>query len=308
MGKASKAKAMRRAAEQQQDVTRRYGFYLVAYIDILGQRQELRKLTKLPHTPEGFEEAKAILRRTAGRVMKVRRVFQNVFDRAKQRQNPPSPLLTPEQAQWIAEMRQLTFYLNGFSDSVVVAVPLGDPQFGVARGAGAVWIALYGIAGLSLAALADGFSLRIGIDVERAVNITQNEVYGPVLEKAYHLECEVAQYPRAVIGNTLISYLARLKELPGHTPEERYAKLNAIDCDSLITRDPDDGLAMLHILSRSIFEDDAPTADLDIREPAYQWVKTQVDVFANDSKLLPRYQRLLKYFETHAELPAKEQI
>ena len=45
-------------------------------------------------------------------------------------------------------------------------------------------MAVYGLAGMSLAPLAEGIPLRAGIDVERGIDIFPNEVYGPALLKA----------------------------------------------------------------------------------------------------------------------------
>ena len=67
------------------DASVRYGFYLVAFIDVLGQQQELMKLTKLPHNHDQGtrEQINAILTKTAGSVAKVRESFKQFFEAAQ---------------------------------------------------------------------------------------------------------------------------------------------------------------------------------------------------------------------------------
>src|SRR5262245_38805960 len=69
MGRAARSKHK----ESEQAGVERYGFYLVAYVDLLGQTDELMQLTKLDHSEAAWPEARKILKRTAGRVQMIRR-------------------------------------------------------------------------------------------------------------------------------------------------------------------------------------------------------------------------------------------
>lgn len=52
--------------KEETETTWHFGFYLVAYVDLLGQQDELMKLASLPHTQEEKEEVLQILRRPPG--------------------------------------------------------------------------------------------------------------------------------------------------------------------------------------------------------------------------------------------------
>lgn len=282
-----------------------YGYYLVAFIDVLGQQEEIAKLVALPHATESRDAVLDILKRTTGRVAKIRRNFGNYFRTAGANQQSLRGL-TAEQVREYNKMRTLTFHQVGFSDSFVIAVPLGEREFGPATAALGVWAALFGLAGMSLAAMAEGIPLRAGIDVERAIAFFPNEVYGPALVNAYQLESRVAAYPRGVVGDGLLRYLAYLEE-----PRSNGTKWTAMSatlaerCRRLICEDPSDGQAMLHMLSPDIL-----SLGEQFTEPAkmaYEWADAEAARFvaAGDQKHAPRYEKLVAYFRAFG-FPSQE--
>jgi hypothetical protein len=89
------------------------GHHLVAFLDVLGQRDKFRGLC-LPTNAEEEDRVKEVLRQTAGFVVDLRKVFQTQFEAfesgsAKMRAHTKEPL-------------RPTFV--GFSDSFVTCVPL----------------------------------------------------------------------------------------------------------------------------------------------------------------------------------------
>jgi hypothetical protein len=55
--------------------------------------------------------------------------------------------------------------------------------------------------------MSQGWPIRGGIELGLAMDIDNDDIYGPALARAYTLESKVAQYPRIVIGEELILYL-----------------------------------------------------------------------------------------------------
>jgi hypothetical protein len=270
---------------------------LVAFVDLLGQREELAKLAALPHTAESRPAVEQGLRRTAARVVRTRKAFGDYFRvAATNRQSLRG--LTPSQVTEYNRMRSLTFHQIGFSDSFAISVPLREtPEFGAATAAVGVWAALYGLTGMSLASLAEGVPLRAGIDVERGIDIFENEVYGPALVNAYQLESRAAQYPRSVVGDGLLRYLDYLEGQPQTNKWSGIPKTLAPRCRRLICQAPDDGRHMLHMLS-----DDILTLGQKFTEPASianKWAREERDRFDQEGndKLAGYYARLVKYFE-----------
>jgi hypothetical protein len=77
------------------------------------------------------------------------------------------------------------------------------------------------------------------------------EVYGPVLGNAYTLETKMAEYPRILVSNGLIEYLATMSRLSQTTPLGRLATSLAGDCKRFITVDTD-GKPMLDFLGEQM--------------------------------------------------------
>jgi hypothetical protein len=77
MGHESRARAARQRKKQGEGAIWHYGFYFVVYVDLLGQREELMKLTALP--PSEAEKGRVLkaLRASAGQVQVIRESFNS---------------------------------------------------------------------------------------------------------------------------------------------------------------------------------------------------------------------------------------
>ena len=114
MGRASQRKTQRRAAaadapeEDGPNRLVRYGYYFVAFIDLLGQRNRLRRVADLQWDQASLAQAQDLLRQAAGPVRRVRRAFENFFTSAAQNRQQ-SVQLTPDQLREYNRMRSLAF-------------------------------------------------------------------------------------------------------------------------------------------------------------------------------------------------------
>src|SRR5690348_6019332 len=99
------------------DRTFHYGFYCVAFLDILGQR---RKLRQLPYLPKEDEETTLLLAETAGYVMRVRGYLHDAFE---QFGKPTlfSSAMPKEMRRRILKARNAVNY-RGFSDSLIMTI------------------------------------------------------------------------------------------------------------------------------------------------------------------------------------------
>lgn len=274
--------------------------YLVIYIDLLGQSAELEKVRRLPTTDREKESVRAAVKLSAERVCRIRNTFNELVTDLTSAHAELQALVVPERRQSFLKLQPQINQI-GFSDTFVVSVPLqkrGELE-DAARSASAVWNVLAGVAGISLAALAQAVPLRGGLEVGAAVELFPQEVYGAVLLAAYRLESQVAEYPRTAVGPDLFRYLAYLEQLPQDTPFNVYASGKAHACREFVCNGPDDGRPMLHILSPAIIAA-APEYE-PYRVPAQNWVTSQVDRYRKEEnqKLADRYVRLARYFETY---------
>lgn len=129
--------------------------------------------------------------------------------------------------------------------------------------------------------------------------MNDNEIYGPVVSKAYDLESKIAAYPRIVIGEEFVKYLDT-HTLPGNGESEPHEKLRmklASMCMSLIAID-DDGHPFIDYLGDGFKEHLLSECDGYIRK-AYQYVIEQSEKWKKEknSKLAFRYSLLRNYFD-----------
>lgn len=90
--------------------------------------------------------------------------------------------------------------VSSFSDNAVYSQDTSNPLALLAR-----------MAIMQLAAAGGGFWIRGGVTVGKIVH-TRDCVFGPALNRAYEIECTVANYPRIVIDSIVIQEFGPLAE------------------------------------------------------------------------------------------------
>jgi hypothetical protein len=265
------------------------GHHLVAFLDVLGQRDKFRGLKK-PTTAQEEDEVREVLRQTAGFVAELRTVFQTQFEvfeaGATNMQRHTKEPLRPS--------------FTGFSDSFVTSVPLREEGYELVPIV-TVFSALSAACVVMLTALASKHPLRGGIDVGLATEIGPGEIYGTALERAYLLECNVAKYPRLVIGDELWRYLnavlAHFENLA--TPVSKAITVIVKKTQQMIATDTD-GQKILDYLGPVAVENAGPDRGPLMIQPAYDFVLAeQKRILAKgDPELIGRYVLLRSYFES----------
>jgi hypothetical protein len=269
---------------------------LVAFLDVLGQREKFREL-RLPKTPEEHAKVKEVLRQTARFVVDLRAVFQKNFE-AFEKGVSEIPIEAKE---------SLRPNFVGFSDLFVTSAPLwsgSDHLVRVVR----VFSVLSAAGVVMLTSLTSKHPLRGGIDVGLATEIAPNEIYGTALERAYLLECNVAQYPRIVIGDGLWDYLnAAIREFKAQATPIAKAITAITEKAMQMTAADRDGKRILDYLGGVMVENAGPgktkTATNMVR-PCYEFVLTEQEraLREGDTKLAGRYALLRQYFESRLTL------
>ena len=266
-----------------------YCKHVVAFIDHLGQRDRLRRLALLPNPYDSERAVQMALKDSAGHVKFARDSFRDWFQTLLRQ--PQSPNLLPRQLARSPSLR-FPYDIVGFSDSIVISAPVSgiiDRREAAYR----LLVFLFSVAAMMLKCLSHSIPLRAGIDVGDGLRgMFPREVYGPVLLKAYELESKSAKYPRAAIGRGLLDYLDLL-ETP---PVDELTRDMVERCRALIYVDQDDGIKMLHVLSKTIVK------RLDVTSHrAYEWVSQQQKRFhsCGNKKMITYYGRLMNYFRVH---------
>ncbi len=265
------------------------GHHLVAFLDVLGQRDKFRELKK-PTNELEEGEVKEVLRQTAGFVAELRTVFQTQFEVFEAG--------APNVKRHTKEPLRPRF--TGFSDSFVTSVPLREEGHELVPIV-TVFSALSAACVVMLTALASNHPLRGGIDVGLATEIGPSEIYGTALERAYLLECRVAKYPRLVIGDELWRYLnAALANFESQTTPVSRAITAIVKKTMQMIATDNDGHRILDYLGPVVVENAGPDRGQIMIQPAYNFVLAeQKRILAKGNpELIGRYVLLRSYFES----------
>lgn len=179
------------------------GYYVVAFMDLLGQQSKLRSLRDLPNTDDEKQMGSFIasLKETYGVVTQMRKVFETYFSKFVKRRSDLS-MLNEEQRKTYSKLTSNPIQIRPFSDATIVYLSLRtDTAKLPTRG---IFGILGAAASTSLLSLYAGHPIRGGIDIGLGMEIDDGEIYGPCLSRAYTLESRIAQYPRVVIGKELL--------------------------------------------------------------------------------------------------------
>lgn len=292
-----------------------YCYYLVAFIDVLGQREAFEGINDLPKNEEEKQKLIKAHSETAIFIEELRGWFDDYFNAYTEERESQFKVPEGKKEQFDA-MRKSILKHTRFSDCIQAFVPLQSETYHSPCING-VFGVLGACGGMLLLSLAKKKPFRAGVDIGIATELTTNEVYGPGFFNAYALESKIAQYPRIVIGDNLINYLMNLshevQQLPNQTIEDiKLCKVMADNCLKMIVRDLD-GYYILDYLGGYFFDSftkhlpaNEKGSNLRIFKLAFDFIEGEYKKQRNarDKKLAARYFMLYNYFK--AKLPKSE--
>ena len=274
------------------------GYYFVAFIDIVGQRDRLKQWVKLPSNDDENENVARILRDTSEYVRELRVKFDEYFEAVAE----PTGLLdhlTPEQRAWAEQRKKTILWRRGFSDSYFMTIPCWDePSWGAHSLA--IYYCLFGICGLFIWALAEKRPFRGALEVGLGTEISKEEAYGPVNVRVFELE-KRAEHPRIIVGIGLLDYLDDLEKRCPDNLEGKDTKDTIQKCRNLITTDHTD-TPILDPMGKGV-KSVSGAVDPRMVKLAYEFVVRQEELFVHsDQKLHEYYGHLRKYCESRLAL------
>ena len=280
-----------------------YGYYMIACFDVLGQSSKLLEMSS--HLPDSKEDAIKGLKQTYGVVRGVRDIFETSFA-AVAKPTEFSASLPLDMREFLHAHTKPQLIRWGFSDTYVVAVPVMHRN-GQEASAAVVGVleTMYIASMMWLGTLSAGHPLRGGIEIGLAVDIEpEKEVYGSALLEAHRLESRIAEYPRIVVGQGCIDFLRAVAEAGRQLTDTSYraAAAQAKSCLRMLRENNGDH-AMLDSLGDehlAIVKNVDGTRD--VFHNAHEQVRAQLHQAKTnkDSKLIPRYEKLLAYFDENA--------
>jgi hypothetical protein len=286
----------------ERDRDLRFGYWFVAYLDLVGIRRAFANTNFVP----GEDAAKAdelipLLRASVGAIRDMRKGLENYFA-GMANADPEGRVfadLPPEKAAQAMRLRKTRVRRDAVSDGIVVACSLGPedghfPIRGVYEGIGAC-------STMMLIQLAAGRPIRGGLDVGTGIEV-DDELFGAAGVNAYELESKRAQYPRLVVGDGLYKYLHASLRAPGQEVEREFERRMAQGCLNLLKKDDDDHWIVDYAgpHAHKLFLNGSPGPD--VVEGAKTFARRTRDEFRVNAredaqKLFERYSRLVRYLD-----------
>jgi hypothetical protein len=288
-----------------------HGYWLVAFVDLLGQQEAFCKTDYLPNAEDPARRAAFAdeVRASLG-VVRTMRSLLDTFRAALANTaiEPGDPLygLNSEALARIGAMKRRRVREYRWSDGVMLACPL-KPEPDHAVPILAVYDILCTCAALMLVQLAMGRPIRGGLDVGTGMEV-DGELFGASLVKAYRLESKEAGYPRLLVGQDLVNYLQTSAHAPGLELERHFERMNANGCLGLLAADTDNrwildyvGAQMRDILRGHL---DSATTKMfaDARAFAHSSRGKYQRLGPAGQKLFDRYSQLVPYLDARAWL------
>jgi hypothetical protein len=237
-----------------------YCSFVVAFIDVLGQREEFAAITEdtLNNDEETKQKISRLHENTTEYLEFLREGFQGFFDKFL-KEKPPSVKIPTDKIELFKEMNKSNLKYKYFSDSIQIFVPLMKNKY-CSNTVNGVYAVMTACGAMLLASLARKKAFRAGIDVGVGTQIDENEMYGPGLFSAYDLESKIAGYPRIVVGDNLLRYLNVHAQGRKMYDEQEdidvgWCKIISQLCLNIIGTDDVDGYAILHYLGDTFLID-----------------------------------------------------
>jgi hypothetical protein len=306
-GTKAKAKArLRRPGARRDESASFVGYWAVAYLDLMGYRGLLRAADVYPLPTERAEQE--VLTRKAVRPFHFRRRFVDGIKAFQDgaREGPPDPRLAALPAsfqelarQWRA-VRIKTYAVGDFVAMEMALTP--DLRHFPARALDTILTAICASSLMQLWAggndLNDTLPIRGGVDVGVGA-VFERELYSAALAKAVELE-EQASVPRVLAGEHLLGYIDSMARADGADLTTGHMRELAMGIRGFLAEDPDDRKIFVDFLGERFRNRAAvPTGQV---EAAWRFVQKALAAFADNPKLLPKYQWLDRYFRSRLHL------
>ncbi len=281
--------------------------YLVALVDVQGQREELNRW-QLGWDANKPEEWVPCVDRTYRRVQVVRRTYDWFAQRLREQR--ADLYKREEYARFPLGFNADAPIQFSFSDTTVLAA-----RFSTDRSkAGTIVAQLLGcfelcssLAQTFVLLLSQHIVLRGGIELGACIQIGKTEVYGPALHSAHELESKYAHSPRFVIGPNFVDLLDRCESMTSVGYEVETARAIARLVRSWIVPAPSQGphehpcLFMLDCVrvSRGLAKQNGDEATMDeILKRVQDFALNERDRFSREGRtvLAEKYSSLLRLF------------
>lgn len=290
---------------KNQDV--KFCYYVVAFIDILGQKERLQEMTDLPKMGEDREYFLNSLKKTYGYVAMTRKDIMRFFkSSATSIENDQIwTKHSPETKKRVIEWRTTKPRFAHISDTIIMYIPVVNEN--EVHNLCAIYGMIYSISFTMLLSLARNIPLRGGIEIGLAGDFPDIGLYGPAIYAAHDLENRIAQYPRIVVGESLIDFLYKWESGDEDLARNGGDILTALNIrfatvsKTFLCEDAD-GRPILNFMGSEMRKEVEKSGNLlRIAQEAFNFVVMECERFKKEKneKLAFRYTLLADYISNH---------
>lgn len=288
-------------------------YYIVAYLDVLGQKAVFNRLCPIKSGNEIDDRLKQEISENLYYLKTLRDTLNSYFI-GYTSDEPSNVNINPAFQNQFNQMRKSEIFFQYFSDSVIAFVPLKFKTFYsvVVNGA---WGVMAGCCMAMLGSLSTEHAIRGGIEISWGTRLESGEIYGPALNKAYSLESKIAKNPKIIIGDGVWNFLRsvsdKVRQHPKQIPKDiDYCQIIANRCLNLVSDDID-GCRILDYLGPGFLElqKDLP-GFYHIYDEANNFAVNSFEKYSGErnSKLAEKYRYLVDFFRSRSAVIEKARI
>jgi len=261
--------------------------YIVAFIDILGQKENLEKFPKLILDDIDMQSLEESIRETYAKKYKICNLANKWFKDNRYLQNNVHEIILSGKREGVN--------IEYWGDAIVVYSKLAPSPRDIDLRE--VYNIISGCACFMLIMLSENIAIRGGVEIGVALDKLDFGIYGSALYGAYELAEHIAGYPRIVVGEELIKFLS------SRSSENYLDKINqglAKKCLDLICEDEGDGRKIIDFLNCAPIENPNSQNFKNVISKGSKFVNSEFEKFKKDknSKLAFRYALLKDYYLT----------
>lgn len=272
-------------------------FYICATIDLLGQSEAISKWNNIESKKK--TEQILIVKNSLGKVLRLRKdVADFVSGFGSTELNPALLDALPLETRRLAlDLNKADIHVQRFGDTVLLFAP-------VARDGTYQMKTIFAITA-SLAMIfrrytAAKIPIRGAVDIDTGcIPENQDEIYGPALVSAHHLESKSARYPRILVGDGLIRFARIIADKPANDALSNFYRTMANDILHLIrvTEHHYPTINYFSPLLDDIFSTNTPQYNSLSLENVMAGAKSMFDQHKIGSKLYWRFLQLISDLE-----------
>jgi hypothetical protein len=280
-----------------------FGYHVVCLIDVLGQKQNLARWATLPEDGKHTPEFVGALKQTVGTVMAFRDQFISLFEEmGKATSLDKRGVLSREHEEHYQRIKDCMVLVERFSDTFVFSSQIPNSHGDVSITS--LYRVLAACCHAMIVSLAAKIPVRGAVTVGPGSVLDDRSFYGPALAEAYHLENEIAGYPRVLVSPTVLRFLAEGQEYSSQKLVADIMRRLAELCRSFLCPDVD-GCWIVDFLGEGIHNmlRASPGVNKAVKM-GYDFVQARAKEYrqSGDNKLALRYYLLRKYMESRLPL------